>query len=165
MRIFFAHLPQQICKKDLETFIKPAFNSGKLDVFRKRGQLLDLKVFQLRDKLRKTVEYHAVAKIAPDAAAQRIIYRLNNQRLGDRFIQVRKWVRRSWRNDPRCAGTVPYTVKHAVQRKRDRRRRELQFVLLHDNGRPVSTKNLYRRKVEQQQLFDLLKKSLYPNVI
>lgn len=128
MLIFFRNIPPATRKIDLVEFITPAFNFNFVDkFFRSPGTIVDIKLVNLLDKEKNTLNVHGLVRINPDDAAERVIKRLNRKTVNGRRISVREYQARSEKNDPRSAyGDIPQEMLD--RRIGDRRRKNLEVV-------------------------------------
>lgn len=128
MLVFFRNIPPTTRKIDLIEFITPAFNFNFVDkFFRSPGAIVDIKLVNLLDKEKNTLNVHGLVRINPDDAAERVIKRLNRKTVNGRRISVREYQARSAKNDPRSAfGNISKEILN--RRKGDRRRKNLEVV-------------------------------------
>ncbi len=124
MIVFLRNIPAQTRREDIIVFIEPAL---KTHFFGKKGVIETIQVLQLKDKDTNISEFHGLVAIEPDAAAIKVIKRLNRKKFLNKFIAVREYQPRSWHNDPR----VDYDSAHKSRPERrslDRRRRNIEIL-------------------------------------
>ncbi|WP_221895307.1 RNA-binding protein [Bathymodiolus japonicus methanotrophic gill symbiont] len=95
--------------------------------FSKKAAILDVKVVHLQEVGLEHSEFHGLVSIEPDAAAEKVIKRLNKKTFMGRPVVVREYHRRDWHNDLRVE-YHPQTGDTPCQRKTDRRRKNLEVV-------------------------------------
>jgi len=122
MIVIIERISPETQKQDLIDFIQPAL---KGNIFQKSGQFASLKIISYTDKLTGEVHYYGTILIPSDTVAQRVIRKLNNTKLLDELVVIRKYHFRSWRDDPRVNGKK-LNPKLKNSRKRDRRQSSLE---------------------------------------
>ena len=118
MIIFLGHIPANTTKNELVDYIEPVLKGG---LFQKSGRVENVKILVLKDKNTHTMEYHGLVTVEPDAAANRVIKKLNRKVFKGRHIAVREYHFRTWHNDPR-SNMHEYNEELMNKRKADRRR-------------------------------------------
>lgn len=126
MLVFFKNVPPTTQKSDLIGFIKPVIERGFLyRFFCLPGAIVDIKLLNVLDKEKNTVNFHGVVTIMPDEVASLAIKQLDRKVVNGRRITVREYHIRSEKNDPRKAsGNVPQSIID----KRVGDRRQYEFV-------------------------------------
>ena len=124
MIVFFRKIPEHATKNDLLQFVQPALKNGW---FSKKAAILDVKVVHLKEYGSEHSEFHGLVNIEPDAAAGKVIKRLNKKTFLGRPIIVREYHRRLWHNDLRVEHH-PQTGEITCRRKTDRRRKNLKVL-------------------------------------
>lgn len=107
--------------QDIESFIKPALKGG---LFVKQGNLEKINIQMLQAANHDKPEFHALVRIEPDAAGQRVIKQLNRKPLNGKPINVLEYFLRFRENDRRNK----QLNKHDDRRRQDRRRSDLQII-------------------------------------
>jgi hypothetical protein len=100
---------------DIQNFLNPALEG----FFKKSGSIEDIKIQMLQSMDSNYVEYNALVRIEPDAAARRVIKVLNWQRCNQKPISLSEFHLRLYQNDQRKNRYQKLNSK----RKADRRRR------------------------------------------
>ena len=124
MIVFLRRIPANIKKYEIAAFLEPALKGG---LFAKNGYIEEIKILTHRDKQKNTLEYHGLVRIEPEAAAERVIKKLNGKPINGKHIVVREYFSRNWHNDPRLSRSHP-NITFPDRRKADRRRHHLEAV-------------------------------------
>ena len=98
MIIFLRKIPVNTRYSDIVEFIEPALDGG---LFKHSGRINKIEILVLRDVQLKTLEFHALITVEPDAVGFRALKSLKGKRFKDRLLIVRQYFHRSWHNDPR----------------------------------------------------------------
>jgi len=122
MIIFLRNIPANTKHSDIIAFVERAL---KKRWFQKKGEIVDLKVRQLKDPRAEDSEFHGVVAIEPDKAGTKAIQMLNRKKFLDKYIAVHEYHRRDWHNDPR----LERMSSARERRKADRRRKGLEEVV------------------------------------
>lgn len=122
MIIFLGRIPANTRKHEITDHITPALKGG---LFQKSGRIENIKILVLKDKNTNTLEYHGLVTIDPDAAAKRVIKKLNRKVFKGKHIAVREYHLRSWHNDPRL-NMHEYNEELINKRNGDRRRSRIE---------------------------------------
>lgn len=141
MLIFLRNIPANTSTEDIYKFIRPAMGNGLLSAFSK-GRLVDAKIVKLLNIDNNTKEFHGLVKVDPDHVAEKVIKRLNRKPFKGMRINVREYRNRSWHNDPRLR--MSSTMNSLNQRKRDRRRRNMEIIDNFDNVEFSSSSSFHR---------------------
>jgi len=121
MIIFLRNIPDITKRSDIISFVEPAI---KKIWFRKKAEIVDIKVMQLRDPKTGESEFHGIVTIDPDKAGKTVIRALNRKKFLNKHIAVHEYHRRNWHNDPR----LKRMNKTHERRVGDRRRKDLSVV-------------------------------------
>jgi RNA recognition motif-containing protein len=108
---------------DIESFIEPVIKGG---LFKKAGKIKSLKIQMIQEPGAGRDEYHAIVRIEPDVAAQRVIRALNRKPCAGKPINVREFHSRLYANDRRES----QDTRFQDARKADRRRKNLVIKYL-----------------------------------
>ena len=122
MIIFLGRIPANTRKHEVTDFIEPALKGG---FFQKSGRIEHIKILVLEDTQAKTIEYHGLVTIDSDAAAKRVIKKLNRKAFKGKHIAVREYHHRLWHNDPRI-NMHEWNEELVNKRKTDRRRSRIE---------------------------------------
>lgn len=98
MVIFIRKIPANTKLSEIIGFIEPAIKGG---LFRKSGKIRGAKILALRDMRLRTLEFHGLVTVEPDAVGLRAIKKLKGRRFKGKFVIVRQYFQRDWHNDPR----------------------------------------------------------------
>ena len=98
MIVFFRRIPKNTSRNDIVNLLTPVLK-GK--VYQKSGQIEDIKFVTLIDNKTQEQEIHALVSIDSDAAAKRVIKKLNRKFFKGKHITVREYHHRTWHNDSR----------------------------------------------------------------
>ena len=139
MHIILVRIPADTTPHDITHFLEPILKGG---LFVRKGIIEKIEIQILHDEWIQTTEHHGLVKIEPDAAAQRVIKKLNRKAINGKHIAVREYHIRNWHNDPRLR-PKPLNLKFSGRRKGDRRRTHLQ-VLTKDEIRFTGNKRFHR---------------------
>lgn len=140
MIIFLRNIPAKTKHSDIIAFMEPAM---KASLFGKKSVIESVKVLHLKDSRTNISEFHGLVSIQPDAAAKKVIKRLNRKRFLNKYIAVREYQRRDWHNDPRLS--YKPLAATAERRVGDRRRRyveEVGDITSHFSSHKVFHRNL-----------------------
>lgn len=126
MIIFLRKIPAATKPSEIIAFVEPAIKGG---LFRRSGRITGVKILALQDKRLKTLEFHGLVTVEPDAVALRAIKKLKGRRFKGKFVVIRQYFERDWHNDPRQnRGAL---VEQNIQNRRmsDRRRgKDLEII-------------------------------------
>lgn len=139
MIIFLRNIPEQTQHSDIITFVQTAM---KTSLFGKKGFIENIKVVHLKNTRTNISEFHGLVTIQPDAAANRVIKRLNRKRFLNKHIAVREYHLRDWHNDPRINYNSQRSAK-SEQRIGDRRRRSIEVI--EGNSTTFSSDEVFHR--------------------
>jgi len=126
MIVIFKDIPKLSSRWQLERLIRANLTGG---LFSKSGTLKQLKILQNEDLKCHAQEYHAIAWVDPDVAAERLIKRLNGKSHLGTLLQVSEYTIRHWDNDRRLR--LNSDVSRPDKRLCDRRRKGLELALYH----------------------------------
>ncbi len=124
MIIILRRIPENTENHEIIDFLAPVLKGGFL---KRPGHIEHIKILILKDTLKNTIEYHGLVTIDSDAAANRVIKRLNRKPLKNKNIIVREYFHRSWHNDARV-NTHEWNEELEDKRKNNRRRARLEVV-------------------------------------
>jgi hypothetical protein len=116
---------------DIASLIEPVLKGGLLS--RRKGQIRNVQMLIIKDNARSTLEYHGLVTVEPDEIAEKVIEKLSKRLFQGRVIEVRPYIYRSWKNDPRTNKQPPNFVL-ICERKGDRRRRNLEKKIINHNA-------------------------------
>lgn len=127
MYTIIKHIPNTMTIEQLEGLAANVLAGG---LFRRKGELKAIKILQLVDKNKKPIEYHALLRVSPEFARERLIKTINSdsgksslQRLDPSFdvskLSAADYVVRYYGNDKRAADTT------AVEQQRQNERRRI----------------------------------------
>jgi hypothetical protein len=139
MHIILVRIPAETTPRDIAHFLEPVLKGG---LFVRKGIIEKIEIQILHDDRINATEYHGLVKIEPDAAAQRVIKKLNRKAINGKHIAVREYHIRNWHNDPRLR-PKPLNLEFSCRREGDRRRTHLQ-VLTNNEVRFTSNKRFHR---------------------
>jgi len=125
MIVFLRRIPADTRKQDLVTYIEPFLKGGMLQ---KSGRIEGIKILVLKETQTNTMEYHGLVTIDSDAAARRVIKKLNRKAFKGKHIAVREYFYRSWHYDPRI-NMDKRNEELVNKRQGDRRRPRLEPVV------------------------------------
>jgi len=110
-------------EQDIHDFVSPILKGGFLQ---KSGEVSNITLVSLEDPETKVRQYHATLIVTPDPVADRVIKKLNSQKLKGNPVVVRQHHLRSVHNDVRenfREGEQKVASSDLLsQRKKDRRR-------------------------------------------
>ncbi len=140
MNIFIRRLPESTTYRELVNFVMGGLKPQphKLQ-FRSSGQITRCEICRIHDKDSGLTEFHGMVRVEPSSAALRVINRLNGSSLKSKNMEVRKFFHRSDHRDRRRNESGPPPAKILEQRKRDRRRRHLNFESFHSGAASLGT--------------------------
>ncbi len=124
MIIILRRISENTEKQEIVDFLSPILKGGLL---KRSGHIEQIKILVLRDPKRNTIEYHGLVTIDSDAAAKRVIKKLNRKQFRNRNIAVREYFYRSWHNDPRV-NMHEWNEEFKNKRKTSRRRLGLEII-------------------------------------
>lgn len=124
MLVFLRNIPDGTSQRDIVNFIRPALKGG---LFSAKGNLLSIDALLIKDRNTNLIEHHAIVQIKPDAAASRVIKRLDGQALKGQRIRLHEYVVRNWKNDRRSAASLKLGAPTGNRRLTARRRKNLQI--------------------------------------
>lgn len=131
MLVFLQRIPPDTARHDIVEFLDPVLKGG---LFLRKGIVEKIEIMILRDSEDKFLECHGLVRIEPEAAAQRVIKKLNRKPINGKHIAVREFHLRNWHNDPRLRKSrIKIHLKD--KRKKDRRRPDLK---LEEKEAPIS---------------------------
>jgi hypothetical protein len=118
MIVLFRNIPADSYHNDIIAFTQPAIKGG---LFRVHGDISRVDIIALKEKGSEVLEFQALARIEPDAAADRVIKKLHGLSIRGHRIAIRQYYVRNWKNDKRSEVKVE---DWQLQEKRanDRRR-------------------------------------------
>ena len=119
MNLILKRISAETTVRDIEEFIAPALKGGW---FKKTGIMRNLRIQMLKEAGSVQTEFHARVSIEPDAAALRVIKKLNRKPCRGKPINVLEYHFRHRDNDRRQDRHLQ-AVEH---RKADRRRKNLE---------------------------------------
>ncbi len=125
MIIILRRIPDNTQKHEVASYLNPVLKGG---ILQKSGQIELIKIQIIKDTRTNSLEYHALVTIDSDAAAERVIKKLNGKAFKGKHIAVREYVYRSWHNDPRIKSDGENTEQYE-KRQTDRRRNKLEVVV------------------------------------
>lgn len=137
MIIFLRNIPENTKHSNIIAFVEPAI---KKRWFQKRGEIVDVKVMQLKDPRAETSEFHGVVGVEPDKVGAKAILALNRKVFLGKHIAVHEYHRRDWHNDPR----LEHVSNAQERRKGDRRRKGLEEVI--DISRQFTSHKTFLRR-------------------
>lgn len=121
MNIFLRRIPANTKHEEIAEFVTPALDRG---FFRQPGRIINIEILTLKDNQLGSVEYHGLVTLDSDLSMMMAIKGLKNRRLNGRYVLVRPYYHRSWRNDPRqlqpAANNGQYIEKRHGERRRGR---------------------------------------------
>lgn len=124
MIVFLRRIPANTKKHEIIDFIEPVIKGG---LFKKSGRIEDITIMVLKDTQTNALEFHGLVEIDSDAAAERVIKKLNRKVFNGKNIAVREYYQRSWHNDKR-QNAHQWNDELVNKRKGDRRRARLEVV-------------------------------------
>jgi len=102
MIVFIRNIGPSVAKQDIMQFVAPAIKSW---IPWKSGKIYDISILTLKDLKTNTLEYHALVYV-DDYHGKMIIKKLNCKKFFDRYVNVREYHTRSWRNDRRTSTSL-----------------------------------------------------------
>lgn len=139
MIIFIRKIPANTKISEIIDFVEPAIKGG---LFRKSGIIRGAKILALRDVRLRTLEFHGLVTVEPDAVALRAIKKLKGQRFKGKFVVVRQYFQRDWHNDPRQGSRE----QKVTERRITDRRRGKDLEIIHDISEKFSSAGDFVRK-------------------
>ena len=124
MIVILRRISENTEKQEIVDFLKPILKGGLL---KRSGHIEQVKILILRDPKKNTIEYHGLVTIDSDAAAKRVIKKLNRKQFRNRNIIVREYFYRSWHNDPRV-NMHEWNEEFKNKRNGSRRRLSLEVI-------------------------------------
>jgi hypothetical protein len=126
MNIFLRRIPANTKHEEIAEFVSPALDRG---FFRKPGRIINIEILTLKDIQLGSVEYHGLVTLDSEFSVLMAIKGLKNRRLNGRYVLVRQYYHRSWRNDPRQLQTAANNGQFIEKRHGERRRgRHLEAI-------------------------------------
>lgn len=108
MIIFLRRIHQDITLGEILDFLEPAVKGG---IFERKGEVVNIKLLEVKNLQGQVVECHAVVHVKPDHVASRVIERLHGHMLRGKRIALHEYVVRSWKNDRRSYPAKPREAK------------------------------------------------------
>lgn len=108
MIVFLRRVHRDVTLGEILDFLEPAVKGG---VFERKGEVVNVKLLEVRNPQAEVVECHAVVHIKPDEVALRAIDRLYGQMLRGKRIALHEYVVRSWKNERRSHAAQPAELK------------------------------------------------------
>jgi RNA recognition motif-containing protein len=121
MIIFFRSISADTQQHEIAHFLEPVLQ-GKL--FQKDGYIEHIKIMISKQPQKQKPDYHCLVSINPDAAAKRVIIKLNRKVFKGRHIVIREYKHRLWQNDPRV-NMHEWNEELSNKRKGERRQAKL----------------------------------------
>ena len=122
MQIILVRIPQGTTHRDIADFLETALKGS---LFVRKGIIEKIEIQILYDDRAQITEYHGLVRIEPDAAARRVIKKLNRKAIKGKHIAVREYHIRN--SDPRLRLHSPKST-FSDRREADRRRSHLQIL-------------------------------------
>jgi hypothetical protein len=98
MMVLFRNIPADTYHNDIIAFTQPVIKGG---LFRAQGDIRQVEILALKEIGFGALEFQALARIEPDAAADRVIKKLNGLPIRGSRVAVRQYHVRNWKNDKR----------------------------------------------------------------
>ncbi|MGR9052924.1 MAG: hypothetical protein ACU84J_09785 [Gammaproteobacteria bacterium] len=121
MQVILIRIPHNATAKHITDFLEPALKGG---LWVRKGMIESIEIMVLHDEQEGATEYHALVRIEPEAAALRIIQKLNRKAILGKHVAVREYHIRNWQNDKRMKASDE--LKFSNRRITDRRRYKLK---------------------------------------
>lgn len=121
MIIFFRHIPADTQQHEIAHFLEPVLQGR---IFQKKGYIEHIKVLISKRPQKERPDFHCLVSINPDAAAKRVIFKLNRKIFKGRHIAIREYKHRLWQNDPRV-NMHEWNEELTNKRKGERRQTKL----------------------------------------
>ncbi len=136
MLILILRIPRDTNKYDLIKFLEPVIKGG---LFSKPGNIESIDIMVHENSNIETSPRHALIRIEPDAAARRVVAKLNKKLLNGKHVNVREFYLRSWHNDPRNKSLHNAAAIFKERRTGERRKNKLTVIDVKvEQNQPVS---------------------------
>ncbi len=130
MWILLRHIPKGTTRQDLSKFVNKGLKPSWVFLpFLSHAKVKRCEILQIQNPRTKTIEHHGLVQIDPSKEALQVIERLNGRELRGKFIEVRKYFRRSGYRDRRALFSK--CEDRQELRRQDRRRDQLRSKVLH----------------------------------
>jgi len=139
MLVILRKIPSTTLYEDIVEFVEPSL---KAKWFQKKVFIEDVKILQITDKDKETIEHHGLIRLNPDSRAIKIIKLLNRKPILGKRIAVSEYKYRAWSNDSRSR-LDKNLAKKMSRRKGSRRRPNLETII--DNAITFTSNKSFHR--------------------
>lgn len=125
MIVLLRRIPADTKAHEIADYLEPVLKGS---FFQKQGQIDDIKMMVIKDREGNHLNFHGLVTIDSEAAAKRVIKKLNRKSFNGKHIAIREYIFRTWHNDQRI-NMGQRNDELLENRKKDRRHGRLEVLV------------------------------------